>query len=41
MLSHARLLVTAWIEVHQDPQSMEFFRQEYWTSLPFPNSFKN
>ena len=35
MLSHARLFVTAWIAVHQDPQSMEFFRQEYWTSLHF------
>ena len=21
---------------HQDPLSMEFFRQEYWSGLPFP-----
>ena len=23
---------------HQAPQSMEFFRQEYWSGLPFPSS---
>ena len=22
--------------MHQAPQSMEFFRQEYWNGLPFP-----
>ena len=24
-------------EAHQAPQSMEFFRQEYWSGLPFPS----
>ena len=23
--------------VHQAPPSMEFFRQEYWSGLPFPS----
>ena len=40
MFSHARLLATPWMVVHQDPLSMEFFRQEYWSSLPFLNPFK-
>ena len=26
---------TLWTEVHQGPQSMGFFRQEYWSELPF------
>ena len=30
------LTVTAWTIVHQAPLSMEFFRQEHWSGLPFP-----
>ena len=29
-------LVTPWTVVHQVPLSMGFFRQEYWSGLPFP-----
>ena len=29
-------LVTPWTVACQDPLSMEFFRQEYWSGLPFP-----
>ena len=36
-LSHVRLFVTPWTIAHQAPQSMEFFRQEYWSGLPFPS----
>ena len=28
--------MTPWTIAHQDPLSMEFFRQEYWNGLPFP-----
>ena len=34
--SHVRLLATLWTVAHQDPLSMEFSRQEYWSGLPFP-----
>ena len=27
-----------WTVAHQDPLSMGFFRQEYWSALPFPPS---
>ena len=27
----------SWTVVHQAPLSMEFFRQEYWSGLPFPS----
>ena len=27
--------VTLWTVAHQDPLSMEFSRQEYWSGLPF------
>ena len=27
--------MTSWIAVHQVPPSMGFFRQEYWSRLPF------
>ena len=30
------LFVTPWIVVHQAPLFMGFFRQEYWSELPFP-----
>ena len=35
-LSHVRLFVTPWTVARQDPLSMEFSRQEYWSGLPFP-----
>ena len=31
-------LATSWTIAHQAPLSMEFFRQEYWSALPFPVS---
>ena len=36
-LSRVRLFATPWTEAHQASQSMEFFRQEYWSGLPFPS----
>ena len=30
-----RLFSTLWTVVHQIPLSMGFFRQEYWSGLPF------
>ena len=35
-LSHVQLFATLWTVAHQAPLSMEFFRQEYWSRLPFP-----
>ena len=34
--SHVRLFVTPWSVTCQDPLSMKFSRQEYWSGLPFP-----
>ena len=34
-LSHVQLLATPWTAAHQAPLSVEFFRQEYWSELPF------
>ena len=31
------LFATAWTVAHQTPLSMGFFRQEYWSGLPFPS----
>jgi len=28
---------TPWTVAHQDPLSMGFSRQEYWSGLPFPS----
>ena len=36
-LSRVRLFVTPWTVAHQMPLSIEFFRQEYWSGLPFPS----
>ena len=36
-LSRVRLFVTPWTVAHQDPPSMGFSRQEYWSGLPFPS----
>ena len=35
-LSRVRLFATPWAVAHQTPLSLEFFRQEYWSGLPFP-----
>ena len=37
LLSHARLFLTPWTIAHQAPPSMGFYRQEYWSGLPFPS----
>ena len=34
-LSHVQFFMTLWTEACQAPLSMEFFRQEYWSRLPF------
>ena len=36
-VSHARLFVILWTVAYQAPLSMGFFRQEYWSGLPFPS----
>ena len=36
-LSHVQLFATPWTVAHQAPPSMGFFRQEYWSGLPFPS----
>ena len=35
--THIQLFVTLWTVVHQAPLSMGFYRQEYWSGLPFPS----
>ena len=35
MLNCVQLFVTLWTVVHQAPLPMGFFRQEYWSGLPF------
>ena len=36
-LSRVRLFATPWTVAYQAPPSMVFFRQEYWSGLPFPS----
>ena len=36
-LSHVWLFATPWTAAHQAPPSMGFFRQEYWSRVPFPS----
>ena len=36
-LSHIRFFATPWTVAHQATPSMGFFRQEYWSGLPFPS----
>ena len=36
-LSHVWHCVTLWTAAHQVPPSTGFFRQEYWSGLPFPS----
>ena len=38
MLSHIWLCAPLWTVAHQAPLSMGFFRQEYWSGLPFPSA---
>ena len=35
-VSHVQHFAAQWTITHQDPLSMEFFRQDYWRGLPFP-----
>ena len=35
MLSHVPFFATLWTIALQAPLSMGFFRQEYWSGLPF------
>ena len=35
--SRVRLFATPWTVVYQAPPSTRFFRQEYWSRLPFPS----
>ena len=37
LLCCVQLFVTPWTVAYLSPQSMEFFRQEYWSGLPFPS----
>ena len=37
VLSHVRLFATLWPAACQALLSMEFFRQEYWSELPYPS----
>ena len=36
-LSRVRLFATPWTVAYQASPSMGFFRQEYWSGLPFPS----
>ena len=36
LLNRVQLLGTPWTIAHQALLSMRFFRQEYWSGLPFP-----
>ena len=37
-LSRVQLFATPWAVAHHISLSMDFFRQEYWSGLPFPAS---
>ena len=37
VLSHAQISEIPQSVAHQTPLSIEFFRQEYWSGLPFPS----
>ena len=36
-LNRVQPFVTLWTAAHKTPQSIEFFRQEYWSGLSFPS----
>ena len=40
-LSHVQLFATPWTVACQAPQSMEFFRQGYWSGFPSPGDLPN
>ena len=35
-VSRVQLFAILWTVAHQDPLSMRFSRQEYWSGVPFP-----
>ena len=37
LFSRVQLFATPWTVAYQDPRSMGFSRQEYWSGLPFPS----
>ena len=37
LICYLEVVLTPWTVAHQAPLSMEFFRQEYWSGLPFPS----
>ena len=37
LFSHVQLFATPWTVTHQDPLSMGFSGQEYWSGLTFPS----
>ena len=39
--SPVQLWVTPWTAAHQAPLSTGFFRQEYWSGLPFPSPLRD
>ena len=39
-ISRVQLFVTPWTEAYQDPLSMGFSRQEYWSGLPLPSPMR-
>ena len=36
-LSPVQLFATPWTVAHQDPTSMGFSKQEYWSGVPLPS----
>ena len=36
VLSNVQLFANLWTVAHQAPVSIQYFRQEYWSGLPFP-----
>ena len=41
LLSRVKLLATPWTAAYQDPPSMWFSRQEYWSGVPLPSLRKD
>ena len=37
LLSRVRLFMTRWTVAYQASEFMGFFRQEYWSGMPFPS----
>ena len=37
LLSYVQLFATPWTVTYQTPLSMGFYRQQYWSGLPFPS----